>query len=93
MSRTVSASVMPGWTLGQSGSSGLRASVITAQRRAMARVLSQASGRSAKSARIASAGLNQCSGVTRRRFGSASSLPSAMQSRASCASCISGLAK
>ena len=56
-----------GRTLGETGSSGLRVSAITAQRRAIASVLSQASGRSANSARIVGAGLNQCSGVTRRR--------------------------
>ena len=39
-----------------------------AQRRAISRVLSQASGRSANSSRISSAPLNQCSGVTRRRL-------------------------
>ena len=60
----------PGAPSGETGSSGLRVSAITAQRRAMARVLSQASGRSANSARMSAAGLNQCSGVTRRRSGS-----------------------
>ena len=67
IARSVSSSVLPGRTFGQTGSSGLRVSAITAQRRAIASVLSQASGRSANSARIAAAGLNQCSGVTRRR--------------------------
>ena len=47
MARTVSSSVAPSRTLGQTGSSGLRVSIITAQRRAIASVLSQASGRSA----------------------------------------------
>ena len=93
MARRVSSSVLPGRTFGQTGSSGLRVSAITAQRRAMASVLSQASGRSANRARIAAAGLNQCSGVTRRRSRSDSRRASAMQSRASCASCMSGLAK
>ena len=65
---------------------------MTAQRRAIASVLSQASGRSANSARMTAAGLNQCSGVTRRRSRSDSRRPSAMQSRASCASYIDGLA-
>ncbi len=59
----------------------------------MASVLSQASGRSWNSARMAAAGLNQCSGVTRRRSRSAMVRPSAMHSSASCASCISGFAK
>ena len=68
-------------------------SIITTQRRAMASVLSQASGKSAKSARISLAGLNQCSGVTRRRSGSDRSRPSAMHRRASCASNIAGVAK
>ena len=77
---------------GETGSSGLRVSAMTAQRRAIARVLSQASGRSANSARISGAGLNQCSGVTRRRSCSDNSRPSAMHSSASCASCMSGLA-
>ena len=52
---------------GRSAARASATSAITAQRRAMASVLSQASGRSANSARIAAAGLNQCSGVTRRR--------------------------
>ena len=56
----------------------------------MASVLSQASGRSANSARMSAAGLNQCSGVTRRRSRSDSRRPSAMHSSASCASCIVG---
>ena len=66
---------------GDTGSSGLRVSAITAQRRAMASVLSQASGRSANSARMAAAGLNQCSGVTRRRsrFGQQAALGDAQQ--------------
>ena len=67
MPRSVSSSVLPGGTFGQTGSSGLRGSAMTAQRRAIASVLSQASGRSANSARMSAAGLNQCSGVTRRR--------------------------
>ncbi len=93
MARTVSASVFPGCTFGQIGSSGFFSSAITAQSRAMASVLSQASGRSRNSARIAAAGLNQCSGVTRRRSRSAMVRPSAMQSSASCASCMAGAAK
>ena len=93
MARTVSSSVAPGRTLGQTGSSGLRLSAITAHRRAMAKLLSQASGRSANSARIVAAGLNQCSAVTRRRSGSATARPAAMHSKASCASYIAGLAK
>ena len=66
-------------------------SAMKAQRRAMSRVLSQASGRSANSARMSAAGLNQCSGVTRRRSLLADEGPSAMQSSASCASCMSGV--
>ena len=93
MARRVSSSVAPSRTFGQTGSSGLRASAITAQRCAMAMVLSQASGRSANSARIAAAGLNQCSGVTRRRSRSCNWRPSAMHSSASCASCIARVAK
>ena len=93
MARTVSSSVLPARTLGETGSSGLRVSAITAQRRAMASVLSQASGRSANSMRMSAAGLNQCSGVTRRRSRSDSRRPSAMHSSASCASCMSGVAK
>ncbi len=49
---SVSSSVLPGRTFGHTGSSGLRVSAITAQLRAIASVLSQASGRSANSARI-----------------------------------------
>ena len=93
MARTVSSSVLPARTFGDTGSSGLRVSIITAQRRAMASVLSQASGRSANSTRMSGAGLNQCSGVTRRRSGSDSSRPSAIASSASCASYIAGVAK
>ena len=93
MARTVSSSVLPARTLGETGSSGLRVSTITAQRRAIASVLSQASGRSANRTRMSAAGLNQCSGVTRRRSRSDSSRPSAMHSSASCASCMSGVAK
>ena len=93
MARTVSSSVAPSRTLGQTGSSGLRVSTMTAQRRAMASVLSQASGRSANFARISAAGLNQCSPVTRRRSFSARVRPSAMHSSASCASYMEGLAK
>ena len=93
MARTVSSSVLPARTLGETGSSGLRVSIITAQRRAMASVLSQASGRSANSTRMSGAGLNQCSGVTRRRSRSDNSRPSAIASSASCASCMSGEAK
>ena len=52
MARTVSSSVLPARTFGETGSSGLRVSIITAQRRAMASVLSQASGRSANSMRM-----------------------------------------
>ena len=66
---------------------------ITAHMRAMASVLSQASGRSWNSARIWSAGLNQWCGVTRRRCASVITRPSAMQSSASCASCIRASAK
>ena len=61
--------------------------------RAMASVLSHASGRSANSARMAAAGLNQCSAVTRRRSGSATARPAAMHSSASWAAYIAGLAK
>ena len=86
-------SVLPARTLGETGSSGLRVSIITAQRWAMAIVLSQASGRSANSIRMSGAGLNQCSGETRRRSGSDSNLPSAIASRASCASYLSGVGK
>ena len=89
----VSASLAPACTFGQIGSSGFRDSAITAQLCAMASVLSQASGRSANKARIIGAGLNQCSGVTRRRSFSDNMRLSAMQSRASCASYIAGLAK
>src|ERR1700692_3331467 len=54
-----------------------------AQRRAISRVLSQASGRSANSRRISSAPLNQCSGVTRRRSSWPRKAPSARQRSAS----------
>ena len=93
MARTVSSSVLPARTLGETGSSGLRVSIITEQRRAMASVLSQASGRSANSMRMSGAGLNQCSGVTRRRSRSDSRRPSAIASSASCASYMPGVAK
>ena len=94
MSRTVSASVMPGRTLGQTGSSRLALSAITAQRRAMARVLSQASGRSAKSVRMAAAVLAE-EGVTAARTsaawlggagaGSTPAAPAATTRRCGCA--------
>ena len=93
IARTVPSSVCPCRTLGLTGSSGLRLSAITAHIRATASVLSQASGRSANSARIARAGLNQCSGVTRRRPCSLTCRPSAMHNSASCASCIDRVAK
>ena len=57
MAQTVVSSVLPGSTLGETGSIGLRGSAMTAQRRAIARVLSQASGKSAKSCRMSAAGL------------------------------------
>ena len=93
MARTVSSSVWPGRTLGHMGNSGLRVSAITAQVRAMASVLSQASGRSLNKRRMSRAGLNQCSVVTRRRSATPTWWPPAMHSRASCASCIFGAAK
>ena len=93
MALSVASSVLPGATFGETGSSGGRGSAITAQRRAMARVLSQASGKSANNTRMSAAGLNQCSGVTRRRSLSDSNRPSAMHSSASCASYIPGVAK
>ena len=52
MARTVSSSVLPARTLGETGSIGARISIIAAQRRAIASVLSQASGRSANSMRM-----------------------------------------
>ena len=85
--------MLPARTFGPAGRSGLRVSTLAQHSRATDSVLSQASGRSANSARIASAGLNQCSGVTCQRSRSASVRPWAMHSSASCASCIEGSAK
>ena len=93
IARTVSSSLCPVRTFGHTGSNGLRVSAITAQLCAIASVLLHASGRSANSSIIAAAGLNQCSGVTRRRFASLTCRPSAMHSSASCASCIALAAK
>ena len=92
MARTVSSSVLPARTFGQTGSSGLRALRHRPRSAARSRACCRrppAGRRTA--ARMSAAGLNQCSGVTRRRSGSDSSRPSAMHSSASCASCMSGV--
>ncbi|MNV11735.1 hypothetical protein D3C71_1023100 [compost metagenome] len=66
------------------GRMGARVGTRKAQRRAMSMVLSQASGRSENSWRMASAVLNQCSPVMRRRSSWPVKAPSEMHSRASC---------
>ena len=60
-----------------------------AQRRATTSVLATASGRSAKRSAISSAVLKRCSTDTRRRSSCAIWAPPAMQTSASCASCMS----
>ena len=71
--------------VGEAGRIGCALGGMKAQRRAISRVLSKASGRSANSSRISRADLNQCSGVTRRRSSWSTKAPSAMHSSASCA--------
>jgi len=65
---------------------GFLSGAMTAQRRATVTVFSTASGTSANSARISSAGRKKCCGVRRRRFSSSTWLFCATQSRASWAS-------
>ena len=68
------------------GRIGLRWGALNAQRRAITDVLSIASGRSAKSARISAAGFIQASGEELTRSSRAIWLDWAMHSMASCAS-------
>ncbi len=93
MARTVSSSVLPARTFGDTGSSGLRVSIITAQRRRdCQRVVASLGQVSEQDTHVG----GRLEPVLRRdapASGSDSIRPSAIASSASCASCMSGVAK